>query len=293
MNDHLVKYDNYLQIQRNLSENTIKAYMRDLSAFSEFVENFWQLDLLEVDHHLIRDYLAVLHRKQLKQSSISRHLAAIKGFYKYLTKLEVIKKNPSSVIKMPKKGKYLPRSFTVDEMKWFLSSIDKSTPLGLRDKAIFELLYASGIRLHELILLNIGSIDTKMEYIRVLGKGRKERIVPLGEHAAYAVVEYLEKSRPKLCKTSEALFVNNRGNRLTERGVQYLLNKRIEQTTLNKHISPHSIRHSFATHLLDAGADLRVVQELLGHANLSTTQIYTKVSRSRLKSVYNSSHPRA
>jgi len=292
--DQITNYLQYLQVQRNLSDNTIKAYKRDLTCFSDFVKEYWQIDLTQVDHHLIRDYLAVLHRKGHQRSTISRQLAAIRGFYKYLERFSLIESNPTLAIKLPKRAKHLPQTLTVDEVNMLLSGIDTKTPLGLRDKAIFELLYAAGIRLSELVSLNVEHVKIKMEYVRVFGKGRKERIVPIGEYAAHAIKEYLFNGRPKLCNTAEqALFVNCHGNRLSQRGVQYLLEKHIRETSLNKHISPHSIRHSFATHLLDSGADLRAVQELLGHVSLSTTQIYTKVSQSKLKSVYNKAHPRA
>lgn len=292
--DQITNYLQYLQVQRNLSNNTIKAYMQDLACFSDFVKEYWQIDLTQIDHHLIRDYLAVLHRKGYKRSTVSRQLAAIRGFYQYLERFSLIESNPTLAIKLPKKAQHLPQTLTVDEVEILLSGIDTKTPFGLRDKAIFELLYATGIRLTELVSLDVEHVKIKMEYIRVFGKGRKERIVPVGEYAASAVREYLNNGRPKLCSpTEQALFVNCHGNRLSQRGVQYLLEKHIKKAALNKHISPHSIRHSFATHLLNAGADLRAVQELLGHVSLSTTQIYTRVSQSRLKSVYNRAHPRA
>ncbi|NLM69814.1 MAG: tyrosine recombinase XerC [Firmicutes bacterium] len=294
MNQVIEHYFQYLRVQRNLSENTLKAYKRDLKAFSDFISEYWQIDLTEVDRHLIRDYLAVLHRKGYKNSSIAQQLAALRSFYQYLAKFGHIKSNPTQAIRVPKQNKRLPQVLSVDEADVLLSSIDTTTPLGLRDRAVFELLYAAGIRLSELTALDVERVDLQLEFVRVLGKGRKERIVPIGEYAVQALSDYLADGRPLLAKPGEsALFVNSRGGRLTPRGVQYLLSKHIEQTAINKKISPHSLRHSFATHLLDAGADLRAVQELLGHANLSTTQIYTRISQSKLKSVYNQAHPRA
>lgn len=294
MDSLIEKFLDYVRVQQNLSENTVKAYERDLASFSDFVANYWQKSLTDVDHYLIRDYLASLHRKGLSNSSIARQLAALRGFYKYLQKFGWMESNPTVSIRMPKKAHVLPQTLSVDETETLLCSIDTSTPLGLRDRAIFELFYATGIRLSELVALNVDQIYIGMEYVRVFGKGRKERIVPVGEYAVQALQEYIHKGRPLLCKPDEpALFVNHRGERLTCRGVQYLLNKHITQAAVNKHVSPHSLRHSFATHLLDAGADLRVVQELLGHVNLSTTQIYTRISQAKLKSVYNRAHPRA
>ncbi|MDI9418583.1 MAG: tyrosine recombinase XerC [Firmicutes bacterium] len=294
MKQLLDRYFQYLRVQRNLSDNTLMAYQRDLTAFSDFVSQYWQKCLTEVDRHLIRDYLAVLHRKGLKSTSVARNLAALRSFYGFLKRFGYIKADPTQSIRIPKQGKRLPQILTVDETDLLLSSIDPSTPLGMRDRAIFELLYATGIRLSELVGLNVDGVDLDMGYVRVYGKGRRERIVPLGEYAVAAIGSYLAEARPQLCKSGEnALFVNHRGRRLTPRGVQYLLNKHIDQCAISKMISPHSLRHSFATHLIDAGADLRVVQELLGHVNLSTTQIYTRISQSKLKSVYNRAHPRA
>lgn len=294
MDQVLSDYLQYLRVQRNLSENTLKAYERDLSAFLDFVTEFWQLDFREVDRHLIRDYLAALRRRGYKSSSAAQQLAALRSFYQYLTQFGHIKSNPTLAVKVPKQEKRLPQVLSVGEAHVLLESIDPSTPLGLRDRAVFELLYAAGIRLSELTALDVDKVDLKFQYVRVFGKGRKERIVPIGEYAVEALSAYLKDGRPQLAKPDEtALFVNYRGERLSQRGVQYLLDKHIERTAIAKNISPHSLRHSFATHLLDAGADLRVVQELLGHVSLSTTQVYTRISQSKLKSVYNKAHPRA
>lgn len=294
MERHVTEYLHHLKVQRNLSEHTINAYERDMQMFDQFVQDLWELDLLQVDHHVIRDYLAYLHRRGLSRSSVCRQLAAIRGFYNHLVRHKHLESNPAAAIKLPKKGKFLPQTLSVDEMDALLSSFETDTPLGLRNKAIFELLYATGIRLSELVGLDVNQIQNKLEFIRVYGKGRKERIVPVGEYARIAVAEYVQFGRLQLCDSDQsALFVNHHGKRLTSRGVQYLLERQIRKVSLEKHISPHSIRHSFATHLLNFGADLRSVQELLGHVNLSTTQIYTKVSQSRLKSVYDNFHPRA
>lgn len=295
MNGEILSYLEYLRVQKNLSENTLEAYQRDLTAFSDFLEEFWQLDIFEVDHHLIRNYLALLNRKGFKRSSVSRHLATIKGLYQFLFRFGKIERNPALVIKLPKKGKFLPQILTVDEAQKLLSNFDTSTPLGVRNKAIFELLYASGIRLTELVSLDIDQLELKLGLVHILGKGRKERIVFVGEYAVEALMCYLEDGRPRLLKDLQydALFLNHRGQRLSQRGVQYLLDQHIKQVSLAKDLSPHDLRHTFATHLLDGGADLRTVQELLGHVSLSTTQIYTRVSKAKLKSVYHNAHPRA
>ena len=287
------RYLQYLRVQRNLSENTLKAYQRDLAAFSDFVRQYWERQLTEVDRHLIRDYLAVLHRKGCKAASIAQNLAALRSFYGYLKRFGHIETDPTQAVRIPSRASTCRKS-----CPWMRPICScpalTSTHLGMRDRAIFELLYATGIRLSELVGLDVDGVDLDMGFVRVYGKGRKERIVPIGEYAADALRIYLAQARPRLCKPDEtALFVNHRGERLSQRGVQYLLDKRIQQCAIAKQVSPHSLRHSFATHLLDAGADLRVVQELLGHVNLSTTQIYTRISQSKLKSVYNRAHPRA
>ncbi len=293
--ESIENYLQYLLTQKNLSSNTVQGYERDLRCFAAFITEFWERPLTQVDHHLIRDYLAVLHRKGYQRTTICRRLAAIRSYYKYLEQFSIIKSDPTFVIKLPKQAKSLPQTAAVDEIQQLIDSMKENTPLGIRDKAIFELLYATGIRLSELTHLDVSDVKLDVEYVRVLGKGRKERIIPIGEHAIIAINKYLELGRPHLISSDKkkALFLNHQGNRLGPRGVQYLLDKYITKAALDKKISPHSIRHSFATHLLDGGADLRVVQELLGHVGLSTTQIYTQISRSRLKSIYNRTHPRA
>lgn len=291
---HVAQYLQYLKVQRNFAENTIQSYAADLDMFSKFVKEFWDSTILDVEQHAIRGYLSSLHRKGYERTTISRHLSAIRGLYKYLLRFELIKRDPSVLIKLPKKGTYLPETLTIDEMELFLSGFDLNDPLELRNKAIFELLYSTGVRVTELVNLDLNDVEGSFDFIRVFGKGRKERIVPVGEHALAAIADYLERSRMQLAKPDEvALFVNNRGTRLTQRGVQYLVRRHLDKLSFKKEISPHTLRHSFATHLLDAGADLRAVQELLGHASLSSTQIYTRISQSRLKSVYNRAHPRA
>ncbi len=241
------KYLQYLKVQRNLSDNTIKVYKHDLLAFSEFVSDYWRLDLLAVDQHLIRDYLAVLHRRGLKNTSIAQQLSALRSFYAYLQRFGHLEANPTEAVKIPKRSQHLPQVLSVDEMELLLSSIVGDDPLILRDRAIFELLYASGIRVGELVSLDLNQLDLEMDFIRVYGKGRRERIVPIGEYANEAMLRYLENGRPRLCKSSSenAVFVNNRGKRLTARGVQYLLNKRIDAVAITKKISPHSLRHIF------------------------------------------------
>lgn len=289
------KYYQYLEVQRGLAPNTILAYQRDLWNFQLYFQKHAGVDSLDdLGVHFVRDYLAFLTEQGYAKTSIARSLAAIKGFFGYLARQELIAKDPTLSVRSPRQGKYLPQVLSVDETFGLLESIPDGTPLDIRDRAIFEVFYATGIRLSELTSLNLAMLPQELFYLKVFGKGKKERIVPLGDAAIFALRDYLARSRPSLVKSGEeALFVNARGGRLSPRGVQYLLDKRIQEIALAKRISPHALRHSFATHMLDGGADLRVVQELLGHVSLSTTQIYTQVSRNRLKSVYNQAHPRA
>lgn len=299
--DELVSYLNFLKAQRNLSAATITSYERDLRQFLSFA---WeQMDLLgkepslkELDKYLVRDYLAYLTRAGYARSSLARKLASIRGFSEYLHRNNLIPEDFAITLRTPKQQKSIPEVLTIDEMYSFFSEdVPGSSPaLRSRNRAIFEILYASGIRVAELVSLNLQDLDYSTGFLRVLGKGNKERIVPLGDYALASVRDYCQTYRLALTTDSEkALFVNARGQRLTSRGVQYIIGEYTNHLQIHKNVSPHTFRHTFATHLLDHGADLRSIQELLGHSSLSTTQIYTKVSTSQLKSVYNRSHPRA
>lgn len=297
----LQQYLVYLRVQRNLSPATLDAYERDLTQFLEFV--WTQLELLgrpqslqEVDKYLVREYLTFLNREGYSRSSVARHLASIRGFSRFLYAQGILAHDFARRIATPKQAKTIPEVLTMEEIKLFLDGqMPGRTPeLQARNKAIFEVLYASGIRLSELVGLDLDDVDFSHRFLRVLGKGSKERIVPLGEYALASVQSYCNL-RPSLLKGKKnpALFLNARGGRITPRGVQYILEECMKELQIHKSISPHTFRHTFATHLLDNGADLRSIQELLGHSSLSTTQVYTKVTRGHLKSVYNRAHPRA
>lgn len=297
----LTNYLGYLRIQRNLADSTINSYENDLKQFLAF--SFEQLELLarpcklaEIDRYLVRDYLAFLTRQGYARSSLARNLASIRGFSRYLFEKGLIEHDFALNVQTPKQKKSIPEILNMDEIYRFLTEHipGKSPELQARNRAIFEVLYATGIRLAELVSLNMDDVNRDNEYLRVMGKGSKERIVPLGEYARASVETYCLAHRPRLANPEEeALFVNARGGRLSPRGVQYIMECYGRHLQIHKHISPHTFRHTFATHLLDRGADLRSIQELLGHASLSTTQIYTKVSAAHLKSVYNRAHPRA
>lgn len=283
----------YLKVERNLSENTILAYKKDLAQFCQWLAQ----EGLEMDKLLLADmklYLYHLNEKKYTKSTVARKLSTIKSFYNFLVRDERIDGYAFANLKPPKKEKYLPSVIEKSKLINFLESLtQEKTYFKMRDSAIFELLYGSGLRVSEVVSLNIDDVESI--FLRVVGKGNKERIVPYSYRFKESLTIYLEKARPFLVKNNseKALFLNNRGTRLTTRGIQYLIENYIKLGFLDEDVSPHSFRHSFATHLLDNGADLRVIQEFLGHESLSTTEIYTSVSMSKLKEVYQKAHPRA
>jgi len=289
------KYKNYLEAERHASPYTVRNYKTDLLDFFHFLKTKGIGSLEEVDRHSLRDYLSHLMEQGIVKASIARKLSAIRSFYRYLVREEIIPISPAATTSSPKLDRRLPSFLTIEEIERLLEAPDLSTPQGQRDRALMELLYASGLRVSELVHLNLEQVALDTREIRVWGKGSKERVVLMGEPAARAVSDYLSQSRPELLgeKKSSALFVNQYGERLPERRVQKILEKYAGLAGIDKRVHPHMLRHSFATHLLDKGADLRVVQELLGHANLSSTQIYTHVTKSQARKVYLSAHPMA
>jgi len=299
------RYKNYLEAECNASPYTVRNYSSDLvgnykrgseKGFFQFLR-LKQIDSLEkVDKQVLRDYLAYLAEQGIAKASIARKLSAIRSFYRYLVREGILAKNPLEQTASPKLDRRLPSFLTVEEMVSLLKAPDLTTPQGQRDRALIELIYAAGLRVSELVNLNLEQVHIDTREIRVWGKGSKERMVLMGEPAARALTNYIGQGRLMLQgeKGSRgALFLNNRGRRLTERMVQKILSKYARLAGINKRVYPHLLRHTFATHLLDGGADLRVVQELLGHANLATTQIYTHVTQSRARKVYLSAHPMA
>ena len=289
------KYINYLEVERNASPYTVRNYTTDLLGFFQFLSDKGVSSLKEVDRHVLRNYLSHLMEQGFVKASIARKLSAIRSLYRYLLREEIISTSPVATTSSPKLDRRLPSFLTTEEIKRLLEAPDLSTPQGQRDRALMELLYASGIRVSELVKLNLEQVNLNTNEIRVWGKGSKERVVLMGEPAARALTTYLSQGRPKLLgkKRSNALFLNRYGERLLERRVQRILEKYANIAGIDKRVYPHLLRHTFATHLLDGGADLRVVQELLGHANLSSTQIYTHVTRSQARKVYLSAHPMA
>jgi integrase/recombinase XerC len=286
-------FKDYLSEERNLSPHTSAAYLRDLGEFRSFLADNGGADraaLKRLDSFMLRRFLAVLHKRN-QRSSIARKLSSLRTFFRYLVREGWLEANPAEGLATPKLNRYLPRTLSVDEAAALMERGYGSGLLDLRDRAIFELCYACGLRVSELTGLDVAAVDLREDLVRVLGKGSKERIVPLGRKAHQALVAYLEARG--LPQGEEPLFLNVHGGRLTPRSVQRNLKTRLLKAGVLRDASPHSLRHSFATHLLDGGADLRAIQELLGHASLSTTQRYTQVSVDHLMEVYDKAHPRS
>jgi integrase/recombinase XerC len=287
----------YLQIEKNCSVSTVETYKRDIEHFVCFMEQQAIQRFAAVSYASVRLYLTELYEQGLGRKTVARKISCLRSFYKFLMRESFIEQNPFMMTSLPKKEKHLPKFLYEEELTKLFNATDITTPLGQRDQAILELLYATGMRVSECCRLNIEDIDFSIGTVLVFGKGRKERYLPVGSFALEALQYYIKDGREKKLSQSSsktnALFLNYRGGRLSERSVRTILKKIIEKTALNIHISPHVLRHTFATHLLNEGADLRSVQELLGHANLSTTQIYTHVSKDRLREVYMNHHPRS
>ncbi|MBI4398871.1 MAG: tyrosine recombinase XerC [Candidatus Omnitrophica bacterium] len=280
----------YLEAEKDASRHTIKNYSIDLKYFFEFLKN---IPLEKIDYLEIRRYLAELNQKGFSKSSVSRKLACLRSFFKFLVRENLVKENPASGVSTPRKDKKLPFFLEEKEVVNLLEAPASGSRMEKRDKAILELLYSSGLRVSELVGLNLEDVDFFAEALRVRGKGKKERLVPAGSKALAATREYLKAREDGGGQNRGPVFLNKGRTRLTDRSVRRILLKYARRIALNKNISPHVLRHTFATHLLDRGADLRSVQELLGHENLSTTQIYTHVTTKRLKEAYHEAHPRA
>ena len=287
-----------LEHEKGFSEHTLRAYHKDLLQFDNFLKAEKRSSLESVNHLLLRRFLAVLRSKNYSKTTIARKLASIRSFFKFLIREGELVANPFEMLRTPKQDKKLPHFLSITEVDVLLKTPDSSTVMGLRDMAIMETLYSTGIRVSELVGLDEGSIDFIAGMIKVQGKGKKERLVPIGSPAIKAINEYIDsksmskKKEEKSVSRSEPLFLNKYGGRLTARSVARSLDKYLKVSGINLLTSPHTFRHSFATHLLDKGADLRSVQEMLGHSSLSTTQVYTHITTERLKNVYDKAHPR-
>ncbi|MFH1691413.1 MAG: tyrosine recombinase XerC [Candidatus Omnitrophota bacterium] len=286
MERHIEKFLRYLDIEKNASPHTILNYKLDLENFRDFLKD---IEVEKVDYLFVRKYLAHLKENKISARSVSRKLSALKSFFKFLVKEKYVNTNPADAIAYPKQEKLLPKFLTEADVVHLIESPDVATLKGLRDRAILETLYSTGMRISELVSLKTSQIDFIGATVVVMGKGKKERMLPIGERALRVIRDYLGK-RSTDC---QKVFLNKNNKPLGVRGIRKMLDKYILIASLKEHISPHTLRHTFATHLLNRGADLRSVQELLGHANLSTTQIYTHLTTDKLKSVYNHAHPRA
>jgi integrase/recombinase XerD len=286
MDKQIEDFLNFLKYERGYSDNTISAYRRDLVHFREHLKELQVNSISSITRTLISSFVTSLVAMGLESSSVERHIAAVKSFFAYLIREGLIKENPTADIRLPKKSKRLPKALTMNEAKDLVES-----PKSARDKAILELLYATGLRASELISLTLNDANLDVGFIKCFGKGGKERIVPMGAAAVTALKGYIGKERPKTEK--DTLFLDNRGKQLTRQGLWFIVKKYVRLSGVRGSATTHTLRHSFATHLLEKGADLRSVQEMLGHSDISTTQIYTSVSRERLKKIYHSAHPRA
>lgn len=289
----------YLQIERNYSQYTIVNYVTDIEDFFSFMKEQVILHLEEITYNDTRLYLTQLHKRNYSRKTISRKISSLRSFFKFLVREEKLNENPFSLVSLPKREQKIPQFLYEEEIEKLFSISDCTTPLGQRNQALIEILYGTGIRVSECCAIRLSDIDFYIGTVLVQGKGGKQRYVPFGSFAQDAIEQYINQGRKILLsklKTPEEhsyLFVNNRGNPLTDRGVRHVLNEMIKKTSLTLHIHPHMFRHTFATHLLNEGADMRSVQELLGHSHLSSTQVYTHVTKDHLKRIYMSHHPRA
>jgi integrase/recombinase XerC len=297
----IAAFERHLRDERGVSPNTRAAYLRDIGDFASFLSREFlnrpeaEIRAAEADVLAVRSYLAHLRARGLSKTSMGRHLSALRTFFRFLSREGHVSANPARAVATPRAGRSLPRTLSVEEAASVVEAgPDGPAGLSVRDRALLELLYATGLRVSELVALDLSDVDLASRQVRTLGKGRKERIVPFGVPAEAALREYLrERPTPRSRKDPDAVFLNAGGGRLTDRSVRRILDRALRVAGVTRHASPHALRHSFATHLLAAGADLRTIQELLGHASLSTTQRYTHLDAERLIEVYRKSHPRA
>lgn len=293
--DQITVFLDHLQYERRVSPHTLRGYSRDLSDFSEFVDESTDLGICSAESADIRGFLAHLSERQSSKATVARKLAALRSFFKFLVSRDVIKTSPAATVRTPRQERRLPRYLQEEEVGRLLEAPGPCDAFPSRDRAILETLYSTGLRVSELVSLSLDDLDLAVGVCRACGKGSRERLVPIGEVAVAALRRYIASERRILAGTTgiRALFLNRDGTRLSSRSVRRILEHYRRRSGLPDHVSPHTLRHSFATHLLDRGADLRSVQELLGHESLSTTQIYTHVSNEQLRDTYARAHPRA
>ena len=293
----LAEYIIYLKIERGLSANTVNSYKRDIEKYLTFLTEKKITQLDEVSRFEMLDYLQTLRQSGAADNSIIRMVSSLRKFHQYLKRELIVSDDPMQLIDTPKKASTLPKAISPQAVEQLLEAPDTTTPLGVRDRTILELMYATGLRISELVNLKLSDMHLTMGFIQTMGKGEKERIIPLGEIASQWLDHYLDGARVYLqdqsAETSEYVFLNSRGKGLSRQGVWKKVKQLALEAGIDQNVTPHTLRHSFATHLLENGADLRMVQELLGHADISTTQIYTHITKTRLKQVYSDYHPRA
>ena len=294
MEERIDQFLQYLTVEKGLSRNTIEAYHHDLHRFLDYLRAQGIQDVSHVDRFNVRGFLLALNRKRLSTKTVARNLVALRTFFRFLVQEEVLKKGPTETIESPKLGKRLPEILTLQEVEHLLEQPDPTTPLGLRDRAMLEMLYATGMRVSELTQLPIHQVNLEGGYVLLYGKGSKERVVPLGSEAMKWIDLYLNTAREKLArgKGSPTLFLNRSGRKMSRQRFWMSIKAYGRKGGIRKRITPHLLRHSFASHLLERGADLRSVQMMLGHVDISTTQIYTHIAGERLKKIHQRYHPR-
>ncbi len=285
----------YLVVERGLAENTLSSYNSDLKQFIRYLNKSQIKSFTKVTRGLLVAYIVKMQQQGKSPATISQHLAAMKSFYNFLQQERLVEVNPTANLELPRQPKKLPMVLTVEEIERLLGQPRTDIPAGLRDKAMLELFYATGLRVSEMLQLNVDMVNLSGEFVRCMGKGSRERVVPMGQIACFHVRTYLENGRGKLVKKTiePALFVNQHGRRLSRQGCWKIIKGYAKAANIKKSITPHTLRHSFATHLLENGADLRSVQELLGHADIGTTQIYTHLTKKKIREIYDKTHPRA
>lgn len=300
MDDHIGHFLSFLSVEKGASGNTVAAYKNDLQQFDSFLiaqrGNGKPRDWEALERDLIVEYLLTLRRKNYAEATVARKVAAIKSFFQFLQAEGTIRRNPAESLESPRVGRSLPKALSVTEVDELLEQpMKRNSPEARRDRAMLELLYATGLRVSELVSLDVDDVNMSGPYVRCMGKGSKERTIPIHEQAAGVVVDYLNDGRAGLVKNRKesALFVNRRGERLTRQGFWLILKQYAKEANISTPVTPHTLRHSFATHMLRGGMNLRHVQELLGHANISTTQVYTQVANEHVRQVYEKAHPRA
>lgn len=290
----VTEYLQYVRVERGLATNTITSYRQDLTKYLTYLKQ-QKITATTVSHFEILNYLTYLNQRGSSQNSIIHMVTSLRKFYQYLIQVHVITSNPMEKVVMPKKKQHLPDVLSVADVELILATPDVKTPLGIRNRAMLEMMYATGLRVSEIVNLKISDLHFELGLLQTLGKGDKERVVPIGDLAIEWVARYYHNVRPTQLKGNESvyLFLNDHGHQLTRQGIWKIIKQIVRQAGITKDVSPHTLRHSFATHILENGADLRIVQELLGHADISTTQIYTHITNERARAVFNKAHPRA